>query len=208
MCQYGFGVKLVYRVEDPLQLLAFGSEEAKKSACFSSSIMVYDDFTAPTHPVLVALFTNTRKVAVSRSSWASALAGDHSEGCLACVSPINTDNSAELLATSFSAVSVGGDETAASTDKSRHIGESDLSPGLVVTVVLIPIFVVTVLWLVIVSDYHKNKNFLMPIDQAERIRRATLSLRMQGVILEEHHTTDNPLASEHGLDGKADISPA
>ena len=203
VCKYGLGIKLLYRASDQ-HLLAYGTDTTTYSSCFWSSIVVYNDTSAPNHPLVLGAFTNNRSVFIERSEWTLAVSQEakgQEPRCLVCNASVVTDDSSLSVAITHSSMDIG-DETAESQDKSSDIGESPLDPGLVVTVVLVPVFLVTVVWLLIVTDYHRDKVLKLPLDQATRIARAQSHMRSESqetpVDDLEYPYASNPMNSEHG----------
>lgn len=196
LCQYGLGVKLLFHAARPTELLAYGSD-TQREACFWSAVSVYDDSTAVTRPLVAAAFTNNRVVHVSRPQWMAVMSGQSSE-CLACRSPIDADDGTHTMVQKYAQQDT---TQGAATDETDDIGDRELSVGQMVAVVVVPVFVVTVVWLLIVTDYHRKKVFRAPVDQAERIKRAQDSLRAEGIEVPmdgEESPVENPLTSNHG----------
>lgn len=185
-CFYGLGLKLVYTVGDTNSLLAFGTDSSRQEGCFSSAVVVYNDKTVPIHPVVAAGFSNSRAVFVEKSRWKAAMNG-YSD-CIACSNSVQSEAFTPFLAEQYSQP----DNKVKTNDESHDLREQDPNVGLIVAVILVPVFVVTVLWLLVVTDYHRKKVLRTPIEQAERLRRVQLQMESQGLRLPE--TVQNPLA--------------
>lgn len=105
---------------------------------------------------------------------------------------IAQQNKEERLPVTYSTL-MNSSSVADRTIGSDGIGKRSIGVGEVVAVVLVPVFLITLLWLVIVTDMHRKIELRAVPAQAERIRRATASLRGSNVGPNEDVDVENPL---------------